>query len=116
MAATLLTAINVADSDDEVSLDLTTMATADATNGNVVSNHGGRVRLMITGPSAAADTLSVKRFATVEGEALPDHEFAVPANKTVVIGPFPPQAHSGSLYFTLGDATSKVLALVTEAG
>lgn len=113
MAATPIAAVDLSSSGDEASVDVSTYVAPDTTNGNTTSNSGGRLRLLVKNGAGTADTLSVTRVATVDGASLPAHDFAVPANKTTCIGPFPVDVFGGALTYKLTAATSTVLPIVT---
>lgn len=67
-----------------------------ATSGNTyLIENNGDVKLLVT--SVAGCTVTVVTQQTVDGLDVTDYTAIVPANKQVMIGPFPPNIYNNSL-------------------
>lgn len=106
MAATAITVQQVT----EAGTTVTAPVAADTANGNVVNNQNGATTFLYVVNGTGAQTLTVVTPNTVSGLAIADRVYALAANTTYVLGPFPISVYGTSLQFTASAATVTVNA------
>jgi hypothetical protein len=104
MAATALTANTIT----EAGLVATSLeVAADNVNGNSFVNNGVTTFLAVTNSTAAVQTLTVTTPNTVDGNAIADKVYNLPAtlNYKLRIGPLPVSVYGSTVNFTTSAAT-----------
>ena len=87
---------------------------ADATNGNSVAN-GGTTLLVCNNTAGASATVSIDIATTVDGQAVADRSFTIPANKVHLILLGPPSVYGNPTTVTASATTVKLAAYALPA-
>lgn len=82
---------------------------ADATNGNSVAN-GGSTLLVCNNTAGSSATVTIDVAQTVDGQAVTDRVFTVPANKVHLIKLGPPTVYGNPTIVTASATTVKLAA------